>query len=79
MSAGILTRKSLFRRDPTPLEIASHELIGAQIALLSAHDALERANAEVSMYRNRIARLRATIRELSTEDEDTESGQGWPA
>lgn len=76
----ILVRRSLFRRDPTPLEIAAAELIGAQVALLTAHDtheraaverraAHERAAAELDMLRDRIARLRATIAELSAEAE----------
>ncbi len=68
-------KHSLFRKPPTPLEIAAHELIGAQIALLTAHDTHERATAEVSMYRARIARLRATIRELSAEENQTNEVQ----
>lgn len=69
-------RASLFRRKPpTPLEIAAHELIGAQIALLTAQDAQERANAEVGMFRARIARLRATVADLSREQE---TGEGTP-
>lgn len=52
---------------PTPLEIAAHELIGARIALLTACDKQERADAEVAMFRKRIARLRADIIELTAE------------
>lgn len=62
-------------REPTPLEIAAHELIGAQVALLTAHDKQERADAEVTMFRTRITRLRATIRELTAEAEQSNGVQ----
>lgn len=57
---------SLFRR-PTPLEVATRELVDTQLALLRAQTAVEWADAQTGEYMKRIARLSAYVASMSTQ------------
>lgn len=59
--------KPKHRREPTPLEVAVHQYIETQHALLEARNVEERASATVSMFEGRLVRLSRTIDELRTD------------
>jgi hypothetical protein len=51
---------NLFRK-PTTMELASHELAEAEMALLSSHTAVEYARAMVNYQNERIKRLKSFL------------------
>ena len=64
MNKTLMPLMQAFRK-PSPTSVAASDLFNAEHSLLAARNELEWAQARITAYENRIARLKAYIKETA--------------